>query len=205
MGTPLTTCKWAAVLALGFSPICAGDELFPRDEGEVSIYSGLAAGGLGAHPAVGGSAGRAFSPYCMALIDTSYAPLHAHTLHTYPGVVTAGSRLFDFNFTMHVRAPLKGRWKPYGIMGGAFLFNTYDKQVIQPDKSIYFAKKSYPAFGFEAGAGVRYYVEKDWGIRMEYRYTFSSNNFSRVLAGVFYQFEGDLPFRFRRPRHGKLY
>ena len=49
-------------------------------------------------------------------------------------------------------------------------------------------------FGWENGGGLRYYIKDDWGVRTEYRYTVSGQNFGRILAGVFYQFSAPWPF-----------
>jgi opacity protein-like surface antigen len=173
------------------------------ETGEISTYAGSTAGTLGGHATVGADFGRAFSKYALALIDMNFAPLGGRTLRTYPGVVTTRSRLYDFNFTMHIRIPVTKRWAPYGIAGGGLLFNTYEQQVVQPGGVASLHANSYGTFGFETGAGVRYYVAEDWGVRAEYRYTFSNHDFSRFLAGVFYQFNGDFPFLPRRHgRHG---
>ncbi len=172
--------------------------------GEMSVYGGVNTGSLGTHPTVGGSVGRAFSPYCIALIDTSYLPLSSYTLQSYHGIVVSESRLYDFNFTMHVRVPLRQRWSPYAIVGAAFLFNTYDKHVIESGTAVFLGGKSHAAFGFETGAGARYYLNENWGVRSEYRFTASGHSFSRVLAGFFYEFEGDFPFLGRhRSRYGQ--
>jgi opacity protein-like surface antigen len=171
------------------------------EDGEISAYGGMAAGSLGTHPAVGGSFGRAFSRYCIALIDTSYTPLGARTLLSYPGVVTDRSRLYDFNFSMHIRVPVQERWAPYAIVGGGFLFNTYEKLVTHASGATAFEGKSHGTFGFETGGGTRYYVTEEWGVRAEVRYTISNHNFARVLGGVFYQFNGDFPLVRRRARH----
>ncbi len=188
-----------AILGLILGSVAAWAQPDSAEAGEVSFFSGFAAGSLGIQPTVGGSTGRAFSRYAMALIDTSYTPLDVHTLRYYPGVVTAASRLYDFNFSFHIRIPVRDRWAPYAIIGGGLLFNTFDKQIIQPGGVAYFDGKSYLAFGFQTGGGLRYYVNDSWGIRTEYRYTQSTHSFSRVLGGVFYQFEGDFFFR---GRHG---
>jgi opacity protein-like surface antigen len=172
------------------------------EEGEISAYGGIAAGSLGTHAAMGGNFGRAFSRYCIALIDTSYTPLGGRTLLTYPGVVTARSRLYDFNFSMHIRVPVQEKWAPYAIAGGGFLFNTYEKLVTHASGATAFEGKSHGAFGFETGVGARYYITEEWGVRSEARYTISNHNFVRVLGGVFYQFSGDFPFvRHRGRRH----
>ena len=192
------------IVALGLV-ICSGAAMAQPgafDAGEISVYGGVL-GGLGAHPVVGGSLGTAFSRYSMFLIDTSYAPLGVYTLRYHPGILTAHSGLYDFNLSLHLRLPVKERWAPYAILGAALLFNTYRQQVVPASGTASFSGTSYPAFGFETGAGVRYYVSPTWGIRGEYRYTSSSENFGRVVTGVFYQFEEGFLFRLLRgSRHG---
>jgi opacity protein-like surface antigen len=101
---------------------------------------------------------------------------------------------------MHIRVPVQERWAPYAIVGGGFLFNTYEKQVTHASGATVFEGKSHGAFGFETGGGARYYVTQDWGVRAEFRYTISNHNFARVLGGVFYQFNGDFPFLPHRGR-----
>jgi opacity protein-like surface antigen len=186
-------------LALFVSTAALAQPGTPED-GEISAYGGMAAGSLGNHPAVGSSFGRAFSRYCIALIDTSYTPLGSRTLLSYPGVVTDRSRLYDFNFSMHIRVPVQEKWAPYAIVGGGFLFNTYEKLVTNASGATVFEGKSHAAFGFETGGGARYYVTEEWGVRAEVRYTISNHNFARVLGGVFYQFNGDFPLVRRRGR-----
>lgn len=189
------------VLGLFFATAAALAQPGATEDGEISAYGGMAAGSLGNQPTFGGNFGRAFSRYCIAQIDSSYTPLGARTLLSYPGVVTARSRLYDFNFSMHIRVPVGERWAPYAIVGGGFLFNTYEKQVIHANGAAVFEGKSHGTFGFETGGGARYYVSEDWGVRGEFRYTISNHNFARVLGGVFYQFNGDFPFVRHRGRH----
>jgi hypothetical protein len=98
--------------------------------------------------------------------------------------------------------PLKHKWAPYGILAPALLYNTYQVQLIPPGGVAYFSSHSATKFAFETGGGVRYYVEENWGVRGEYRYTISNLNFSSLLGGVFYQFNGSWPFRFRNGGRG---
>jgi opacity protein-like surface antigen len=161
--------------------------------GEVSGYGGVGFAGLGTHGWVGGTVGESTSKYFMGSIDTSFMPLGTRTLRDLP-LVTTTSRLYDFNFTFHVQIPIHRRWTPYGIAGAALLFNTYDVHRFRPDGVIFTDGRSDAKFGFETGGGARYFVRNDWGIKGEYRYTISTRNFSRILIGVFYQFDGSWPF-----------
>ena len=166
----------------------------PKPElGEVSFYTGAAFGGLGGHGTVGAASGIAMSKYAFGLIDSSFIPLGSRTLIRSP-LDTRRSQLWDFNFAIQIQAPLWRTWSPYLLLGSAFLYNTYQIVTTAPGGVIVRAGASDPKFGFETGAGVRYYVNEDWGIRAEYRYTISTNNFSRILGGVFYQFSGPWPF-----------
>ncbi len=169
-----------------------------KDTGEVSAYGGVAFGTTGARPTVGGSTGISASRYAIALIETSYIPLEQRTLAYHPGVFATGSGLFDFAFTVDVRVPVKQRWEPYGILAPAYLFNSYSARVVRSDGTVVFRRGlSDSKFGFETGAGVRYYARENWGFRAEYRYTITTRNFSRLQAGIFYQFESfNSPFRF---------
>jgi opacity protein-like surface antigen len=168
------------------------------DVGEVSAYGGIAFGATGARPTVGGSTGISASRYAIALIETSYIPLDQRTLAYHPGVFATSSRLFDFAFAVDVRVPVRERWEPYGILAPAYLFNWYDARTVRSDGTVIFRRGlSDSKFGFETGGGIRYYARENWGFRAEYRYTISTRNFSRLQAGIFYQFENSSwPFRF---------
>jgi opacity protein-like surface antigen len=188
-----------AVCGLIVGSGCLRAQWGATDAGEVSAYTGIAFGATGARPTVGGSSGISASRYAIALIETSYIPLGHRTLAYHPGVFASSSGLFDFNFVVNVRVPVKERWEPYGILGPAVLYNLYRADIVQPNGTV--VRRSGLSdwkFGWETGAGLRYYVRETWGVRGEYRYTISTRNFSRVQAGIFYQFEGfSSPFHFR--------
>ena len=169
------------------------------DLGEVSIYGGGAFGGVGNHPAFGAATGLGITKYAIGLIDSSFSPLGSRTLTRNPHT-TRRSQLYDFNFSVHVQIPLEQRWTPYLLLGSAFLYNTYQTETAGPQGMLLRAGVSDAKFGFETGGGVRYYVTGEWGVRAEYRYTISTNNFSRVFCGVFYQFSGPWPFVARSNR-----
>jgi opacity protein-like surface antigen len=172
------------------------------DVGEVSTYTGVGFGSLGTRAWVGGTTGAAMSKYAIALIDTSFLPIGGATLAAYPGLVTSRSRLYDFNFTVHIQIPVNRRWTPYALVGSGLLFNTYQVQVIRPDGIISFYGQDDAKFGFQTGGGARYFIGEDWGVKGEYRYTISTQNFSRILVGVFYQFHEPWPFLPRSKRRG---
>ena len=163
------------------------------DIGEVNGYGGGGFGGLGAHGWVGGATGAQFSKYGLVFIDTSFLPLGDTTLlpETF---ISAKSRLYDFNFSVHIQVPIGHRWAPYGLLAPALLFNTYDVQRVRPNGVVYFHGQSDAKFGFEVGGGARCFLGENWGVKGEYRYTISTRNFSRVLGGFFYQFQGPWPF-----------
>jgi opacity protein-like surface antigen len=183
----------AVVLLLG-TPCAFSQMDEPKPElGEVDSYAGVGFGGVGTHAAFGASSGIGMSKYAIGLIDTSFMPLGSSTLTHNPNK-TVRSQLWDFNFAIHVQIPLKHSWTPYILLGSAFLYNTYHTETFLPNGVIIRAGYNDPKFGFETGGGVRYFIHEDWGVRGEYRYTISTNNFSRIFAGVFYQFSGPWPF-----------
>jgi hypothetical protein len=169
-----------------------------EDRSELGAYFG---GGTGAgtnHVWVGGTTGVSPSKYFMAILDTSFMPLGSNTLRK--GLVgTSNSRLYDFNFGGHILIPVHHHHAitPYGVLACGVLYNTYRIAAVRPDGFAYLAGRSDAKFGFETGGGMRYMVTEGFGVRGEYRFTASTQNFHRVLFGVFYQFDGMWPFRAR--------
>jgi Outer membrane protein beta-barrel domain len=161
--------------------------------GEFSALGGVSAGGFGTRPVVAGSAGLGFSRYLMGLLETSVIPLNNRTLIPTGAVQVKGSDLFDFNFALHVRIPIQ-KWEPYALFGTAVLMNPYTAGIQSPSGTVAYVGERHSKFGLEIGAGCRYYVKDNWGIRTEYRYTSSTRDFNRVLGGVFYQLEGSSVF-----------
>jgi len=159
--------------------------------GELSAMSGGTAGGLKTHPVITGSAGVSISRYLMLLGETSVIPLSNWTLIPPAAVEVRGSNLFDFNIALQGRFPIK-RWEPYGVFGMAVLMNPYTAGILTPSGAVAYVGQRRSKFGLEWGAGCRYYVRENWGIRTEYRYTSSTRNFNRVTGGIFYQFDSPL-------------
>jgi hypothetical protein len=181
------------VIALAFaaSPLPAQER--GDGGGEFSAFSGVVAGGLGTRPVLGGSAGLGVSRYVMVLGETSVIPLNNRTLIPSGAAQVKGSDLFDFNIALQVRIPIR-KWEPYGLMGTAVLMNPYTAGFQSPSGAVTWVGERHSKFGLELGGGCRYYVKDNWGIRAEYRYTSSAQDFNRVLGGVFYQLEGSSVF-----------
>jgi Outer membrane protein beta-barrel domain len=163
--------------------------------GEFAAMGGVTAGGLGTRPVLAGSVGLGFSRYIMGLVETTVIPLNDQTLIPTGVAQVKGSVLFDFNFALHVRIPIR-KWEPYALFGTAVLMNPYTAGIAGPSGAVAYVGERHSKFGLELGAGCRYYVKDNWGVRAEYRYTSSTKDFNRVLGGVFYQMEGPSVFTF---------
>jgi len=143
--------------------------------------------GIGSHPAVGGSAGLAFSRLAMLLLETSFSPLGNTSVRPAPpGAVLDASRLYDFNLGLHIRIPVRDRWAPYAILGGGALWNTFDQTVTGPGAGPVVSHHSNFDFGFHTGAGLRYYIRDNWGIRPEVKVVVSKQTYTRLSIGIFY-------------------
>jgi opacity protein-like surface antigen len=185
-------------MTLGFVPAAAYAQSGEGILGELSTYTGWAVGALGAHPVVGGST-AIFSKYAVGLVDTSFIPLGGRTLVHFDAP-TRNSELFDFNFTVQMQVPLKYRIRPYGLFGPSGLYNRYQILTVQPQGPAVFQGQSNAKFAFEVGGGFRYFIKDDWGVKTEYRYTISSQNFGRIVGGVFYQFSAPWPLLPRKSK-----
>jgi opacity protein-like surface antigen len=183
---------FSAILSAGLAH--AGEHI---DMSELSSYVGAGLGAGAANAWVGGSTGVSTSKYFMAVIDTSFLPMGSRTLRT-DLVGTTTSRLYDFNFQGQILIPVHHRVTPYLLLGAGVLYNTYEIAAVHPDGVAYLAGRSDCKFGFQTGAGARFFAREDFGFRAEYRFTPSTRNFNRMMFGVFYQFGGSWPFL---PRH----
>jgi hypothetical protein len=94
-----------AVIVLAAGPLFA--EKGGNDPGEFPAFSGMALGGTGPHPAVGGSAGTSLSRFTMALLEASVIPLRGAPLLPRGPVKIRGFDLFDFNFALQARVPAR--------------------------------------------------------------------------------------------------
>jgi Outer membrane protein beta-barrel domain len=167
---------------------------FNDGDGEVAAFGGGTFGLGGAHPAVGASSGISFSRYGIALIEAAFSPLGDETLRRRTGARVESSRLFDFNFSVHVQVPVRRRWAPYGIVGAALLYDAFravptgapqDEPGQTPPAAV-FAVDEFN-FGFQTGGGARYYIGEDWGIRPEFKVIVSNRTYTRFTIGIFYK------------------
>ena len=156
------------------------------DAGEVAALGGIAFE-TGTKPALTGSTGISISRYAMAVFDTSFLPLGQHTIQSWPDRSTVDkSYLFDFGLDFHIRIPVKARWAPYGIAGAGLLWNRVRQNAVGPNGVA--VVNHYEQFNgaLHTGAGLRYYVGQNWGIRPEVKVIVSKHTYTQVLMGIFY-------------------
>jgi opacity protein-like surface antigen len=179
------------VTAVALAGLALYGQEWRESVGEVSGMGGGTAGGLKTHPVITGSAGVSLSRYLMLMGETTVIPLSNQTLIPTAAAEVRGSDLFDFNIALQGRIPIK-KWDLYGVFGMAVLMNPYTAGIQTPSGAIAYVGQRHSKFGLEWGAGYRYFVKENWGVRMEYRYTSSTRNFNRVTGGLFYQFDSEL-------------
>lgn len=176
------------MLALGLLFVLRGvAQQGEPDIGEASVFLGPALGGTGTKFAIAGSIGTVTDRYVIVMLESGYIPMGNRSLVAHSTLVRE-SGLYDFNVTGHVRVPLRSRWEPYGILAPALLYNHYQRAGTLPNGSGYYFGAGDVKFGFETGAGTRFYWQKIWGFRGEYRYTITTRNFSSIMVGIFRQF-----------------
>ena len=156
------------------------------DVGEIAV-SGGGTLGIGAHPAVKGSAGVAFSRYGMALFQTSFSPLGSETIQRWPaGSTVERSHVLDFGVDFHIRVPIRERWAPYGIVGAGLLWDMVRQHAVDSlgvTRTIHYDQLN---GALHTGAGLRYYVGKNWGIRPELEVIVSHRTYTQLTVGIFY-------------------
>jgi hypothetical protein len=190
MNLDMKTSDWIARVLVAALCMLAPAVLYAQadetDVGEAAAFTG-GAFGLGSHPIVGGSLGTTFWRYGMALIETSFSPLDSNTLRVLPGAPAAQtSHLYDLNLSVHIRIPVRRRWAPYAILGGGFLWDKYNLNLVGPQGVAAVSRYTNFNFGFHTGAGLRYYIRENWGIRPEVKVVVSTRPYTRVSMGIFY-------------------
>lgn len=175
------------------APLAAFAQAGETDAGEVAALGG-GTFGIGAQPAVAGSAGTSFSRHGMALLETTYMPMGNYTIQSWPDRSTVKrSYVFDFGFDIHIRIPVGKRWEPYGIAGAGLLWNI----VRQNDVDAHGVQvvRQWDQFNgaLHTGAGVRYYIGENWGIRPQFKVIVSKQVYSQLMVGVFYVTPPDWP------------
>jgi hypothetical protein len=176
-----------------FTPAVAFAQSGETDVGELAGLGGPSFG-LGTQGAVMGSAGIPISRYGVALFETTFMSIGQHTIRPFPAPSTVNqSYLYDFGVDFHIRIPVRERLAPYGIVGTGLLWNTVRQNTV--DSSDVAIVKHYNQVNgvLHTGAGLRYYVGKNWGIRPEVRVIVSKQVYTQVLMGVFYVMPPGLP------------
>ena len=175
------------ILAVAVCALASGALFGQSAETETGELTAFGGGifGLGSHPVVGGSSGFSFLRYGLVLLEAAYMPMGQATLrHRKPtDPPTQDSSLYDFNLSVHIRMPVRDRWAPYAILGAGLLFDTFNA-ASGPQGSLVRVHES--NFGFHTGAGLRYYVSGNWGIRPEFKVVVSNQTYTRLSVGIFY-------------------
>ena len=173
----------SVIVLLGLAPAALYGQSDETDVGEVAVHGG-GLFGAGTHGSIGASAGLAFARRGMIHLDSTYNWMTNDILWNRPGVQSPrNSRLFEFMAVSHIRVPVTSRIAPYAILGGGLLYNSFraatGPQGIVTDFQDF-------KFGAQTGAGLRYYMGQNWGIRPEFKVTISSQTYTRFSIGVFY-------------------
>ena len=158
------------------------------DLAEATAVGGVVSG-LGTHGFVGAGAGMAISRYFQAVGEISFAPLGSYTVRYRPASQTVQqSRLYDFNVSLHVQVPVGNKWAPYVLAGPSVLWDNFKSVSVGHAGAVKGVSVNETNFGFHTGAGVRYYLPHDWGIRPEVRVVISAKTYVVASFGVFYTF-----------------
>lgn len=180
------TAVVALVAISWFRPAVAVAQPPDSEAGEVAGFVG-GAFGMGTKPTAAGSAGVAISRYAMALFDTSFLPMGQHTIQPWPPRSTVDrSYLLDFGVDFHIRIPIKERWAPYGIVGTGLLWNMVRQHTVNSQGQT--MVNHYDQFNgaLHTGAGLRYYISPNWGIRPEVKVVVSKQTYVQAMVGIFY-------------------
>jgi len=158
--------------------------------GEIYGYGGTRDGNNGT---VGAGAGLLFAKYGAFFLDMGYTSLGTGSVRTL-GQPLHQSRLYDFALLGHVRIPVKQKFEPYLIVGGGAFYNTF--QIATPPANpgvnpLTYVGSSTTNFAFHTGAGLRYFIHSDWGIRPELKVSISGQTYVGFTIGFFYQIPSD--------------
>jgi hypothetical protein len=160
---------------LALAGLVAASTTLARAEGEISGYGGLAHLG-GTHGIVGGMAGTNVMDRLHLFGEFNYVPLGSSLGASAKMINFGGGVQFKFG------AP-GGPFDPYvaGMVGNGRTSAKY-LGISASENSIYAGM----------GAGFRYRVGSNWGIRPELRYQrylqHGGGNMLQVTAGIYYQF-----------------
>jgi len=155
---------------------------------EASAFGGFVSG-IGTHGFVGAGAGMAIGKYFQGVGEVSFAPIGSNTIRDHPATQTVQqSRVYDFNFSLHVQFPIGKKLAPYAIAGPSVIWNSFQSTTVGPGGDVKALAVNETNFGFHTGGGVRYYLPHDWGIRPEVRVVISAKTYVVTSVGLFYTF-----------------
>jgi len=174
-------------VVLWFSPSAASAQSGDTEAGEVAVLTGGTLSGIGAQPLVTGSAAITFSRYGMALLEMSFMPMGQHTIQSWPARSAVDrSYTYDFGFNFHIRIPVKEHWAPYALIGPGLLWNLFRQETVDSRGVVVVRDLEQVNGALHAGAGLRYYIGKNWGLRPELKFTVSKQTYTQLTLGVFY-------------------
>src|SRR5262249_48182755 len=145
------------------------------DTGEVAALGGVTLG-AGTQPAVTASAGVAFSKYGMGHFSVGFSGMGQSTIQPWPAAINVNRPdLYELGADFHIRFPIGERWAPYTIAGAGLLWNLIRQNTVT-------GGRHYDQFNgaLHTGAGLRYYVNKSWGIRPEVKVIVSKQIYTQV-------------------------
>ncbi len=173
------------IVSWGLAPPAASAQAGEADAGEIAALGGTTFV-HGVQPAASGSAGVAFSRYGMALFETTFMPLGQSTIQSWPPRSTVDrSYVYNFGVNFHIRIPVTPRWAPYAIVGGGLLWNTVRQHTFDAQGAPLVVRFDQLNGCLNTGAGVRYYVRPNWGIRSEMKVVISKQIYPQMLMGIF--------------------
>jgi hypothetical protein len=91
----------------------------------------------------------------------------------------------------HVRIPVSRKYEPYAIIGGGAFYSTFQIPAATPAPVGSWVTKSDVNFAFHTGAGLRYFVRSNWGIRPELKVSISGQTYVGFTVGFFYHLPND--------------
>ena len=97
-----------------------------------------------------------------------------------------GFHLWDFDFSLHIRVPVRERWEPYGIAGVGFLWNHVNQNGLGPQNNNVIYHLDQFNGSFVTGGGLRYYLGENWGVRPQLKVIVSTRIYTQLSIGLFY-------------------
>jgi len=159
--------------------------------GQAEVSGNLGAvSGIGSHGSFGGSIGAPIADHLLLSGDLSYIPMGGSDVTI--GGATTSSSAKAFNFNGNLQYQFKAfrsshATVPYAGAGLGFLHSSFSSSSNIPGSTFNITGGSTDMY-FNAGGGLRYYVNERWGFRPEFMVFAGSNTYVRFAGGVFYKF-----------------